>query len=56
MFFESPIKKKKVRNDLWAYQYQNGCIDIDGQKYFGFSMTQAIKLYVTRFPKYKRLN
>lgn len=50
--FERPIKSTKVRNGLYAHQYRNGCINIDGQKYYGFSMTDAIKLYRQKFPKY----
>lgn len=53
--FERPIKSTKVRNGLYDHQYRNGCVNIDGQKYYGFSMTDAIKLYRQRFPKYNRL-
>lgn len=52
--FERPIKSKKVRNGLYAHQYRNGCVNIDGQKYYGFSMTDAIKLYRQKFPKYQK--
>lgn len=41
--FSEAIKQKKVRNGVYAYLYLNGCINIEGQKYFGFSMTEAIK-------------
>lgn len=52
--FETPIRSKKVRNGLYAHQYRNGCINIDDQKYYGFSMTDAIKLYRQKFPKYQK--
>ena len=52
--FEKPIRSKKVRDRLYAYQYRNGCVNIDGQKYYGFSMTDAIKLYRQKFPKYQK--
>ena len=40
-----PIKKIKVRNGIYAYQYRNGTINIDGIKYLFYSMTEAIKQY-----------
>jgi hypothetical protein len=40
--FDSPIKAKKVRNGVTAYQYRNGVINICGIKYQGYSMTKAI--------------
>lgn len=45
MLFENPIKIVKVRQNLYAYKHPNGCINIDGKKYFGYSMTEAIKIY-----------
>lgn len=41
--FEKPVKTKKVRNGVTAYMYRNGTINIYGQKYVGYSMTEAIK-------------
>jgi len=52
--FEKPIKSKKVRDGLYAHQYRNGCVNIDGQKYYGFSMTGAIYQYRQKFPKYQK--
>jgi hypothetical protein len=43
--FSTPIKSKKVRVGVYAYQYQNGTINIDGIKYIGYSMTEAISKY-----------
>lgn len=40
--FESPIKKKKVRNGIYAEKYRNGVINIAGNKYVMYSMTEAI--------------
>jgi len=48
--FETPIKAKKVRNGVMAYQYRNGTINIDGQKYVFYSMTDAIKKFRKDFP------
>jgi hypothetical protein len=52
--FENPIRKRKVRDGLYAYKYINGCVNIDGQKYYGWSMTDAIRLYRQKFPKYQK--
>lgn len=41
--FETPIRTKKVRNGIFAYQYRNGVINIDGKKFVMYSMTDAIK-------------
>ena len=43
--FDTPIKQKKVRNGVIAYQYRNGIININGQKYSMYSMTEAIKAF-----------
>ena len=43
--FSTPIKSKKVRVGVYAYQYQNGTINIDGRTYIGYSMTEAIRLF-----------
>ncbi len=43
MLFDEPILKVKVRNNVYAYKYRNGCININGIKYFLYSMKEAIK-------------
>jgi hypothetical protein len=43
--FETPISKRKVRNGIYAYQYSNGVININGQKYLEYSLTDAIKAW-----------
>lgn len=43
--FESPIRQKKVRNGVYAYQYRNGCINIEGEQFHFFSMTEAISIW-----------
>ena len=48
--FDTPIKQKKVRNGVIAYQYKNGVININGQKYVMYSMSEAIKKYRKDFP------
>jgi hypothetical protein len=48
--FETPIKRKFVRIGIVAYQYKNGTINIDGEKYVMYSMTDAIKKYRKDFP------
>lgn len=41
--FETPIKSVKVRNGIFAHKYRNGVINIQGEKYFFYTMTEAIK-------------
>ena len=43
--FETPIRKRKVRTGIYAYQYRNGVININGQKYLEYSLTDAIKAW-----------
>lgn len=50
--FEQPIKKRKVRNGIYAYQYRNGVVNIEGEKYIFYSMTEAIKLFRKKYPAY----
>lgn len=44
-YFDDPIKTKKVKKGIVAEQYRTGIIKIDGKKYSGYSMTEAIKKY-----------
>jgi hypothetical protein len=41
--FEPAISKTKVRKGIYAFKYRNGCINIAGEKYFLFSIKDAIK-------------
>jgi len=41
--FSTPTSKVKVRNGVHAYKYPNGCININGEKYFSYSIKAAIK-------------
>ena len=50
-FFETPIRQKKVRDGVIAYQYANGVINIAGEKYVMYSMTQAVKHWRSKNPK-----
>jgi hypothetical protein len=43
--FNTPISRTKVRNGIYAYKYANGTINIDGEKYVGYSIKEAIKIY-----------
>jgi hypothetical protein len=45
MIFEEPIRVKKVKNNVYAYQYRNGVVNIEGVKYVMHSMTSAINTY-----------
>ena len=48
--FDRPIKSKKVRKGITAYQYKNGTININGIKYIDYSMTEAIKRFRAKYP------
>jgi hypothetical protein len=43
--FETPIRSKKVRSGIYAHAYRSGTININGQKYLGYSMSEAIRLW-----------
>ena len=43
--FSTPIKAVKVRNGIYAYKYANGCININGSKYFDYSIRDAVKMW-----------
>ena len=48
--FEAPIRSRQVRAGVVARQYMNGTVCINGQKYIGWSMRDAISLYRKKFP------
>lgn len=52
--FDKPLKQKRVRKGVTAYLYRNGTININGEKYIGYSMTDAISLYRAKFPAYRK--
>ena len=43
--FEKPISQRKVRKGVTAYKYPNGVININGEKFVFYSMTEAIKMW-----------
>ena len=45
------FKTKKVRNGIYAYVTQGG-ININGQSYFGYSLTESIAKFRRDFPAY----
>lgn len=46
--FDTPISQTKVNKYVTAYKFRNGVIEIDGQKFIGYSMREAIKIYRQR--------
>lgn len=46
--FATPISATKVRNGVYAYKYHNGCININGAKFFDYSIKDAIKIWRSR--------
>lgn len=51
--FDTPLKSKEFRKGKYARQYRNGVINIGGEKYVGYSMTEAIAMYRKKFPSRK---
>jgi hypothetical protein len=51
-FNDIVIKKKKVRNGVYAY-VTNGGININGQSYYFYSLTDAIAKFRRDYPAYK---
>jgi hypothetical protein len=49
--FGTLIKTKKVRNGIYANQYSNGTINIDGRIFLFYSMTGAIKTFRKKYKK-----
>jgi hypothetical protein len=43
--FSTPISSTKVRKGVYAHRYRNGCINIQGEKYFDYTVKEAIKLW-----------
>ena len=49
--FDTPVSATKVRNNVYAYKYPNGCINISGEKFFFFSIKEAIQIWREKNPK-----
>lgn len=43
--FDNPISSIKVRNGIFAHKYRNGTVNINGEKYVGYSVAQAVKIW-----------
>ena len=48
--FSTPISATKVRRGITAYKYSNGCINISGEKFFDYSVTEVIKIWRSKNP------
>ena len=48
--FDTPIRSGKVRKDVWYHQYPNGVININGNKYIGYSIKEAISIFRKNYP------
>lgn len=47
------LKKKKVRNGIFAYETQGG-ININGISYYGYSLTEAVSKFRKKYPAYRK--
>lgn len=45
IIFDNPTSRTKVRKNIYAYRYSNGLVLIDGQRYYGYSIKEAIKIW-----------
>lgn len=52
--FEGAIRAVKIRKGITAFLYRNGTVNIDGEKYLGISITEAVKMYRKKFPRKKK--
>jgi hypothetical protein len=50
MMLEIPVRQRKVRKDLIAYQYANGCVVIGEMRYYLYSLSDAIRKYRQDYP------
>ena len=48
--FSTPLSTTKVRKGVFAYKYRNGCINIKGEKFFFYSIKDAIKTWRSKNP------
>jgi hypothetical protein len=50
--FSEIVSRTKVRNGVYATKYMNGTIEIQGQKYLMYSLSDAIKNWRKKNPKF----
>ena len=53
--FEPPIKNVNIRKGEHASIYRNGCINISGIQYHGYSLTEAVRVHRRKYPR-KKIN
>jgi hypothetical protein len=53
--FELPINVVEVRRGERAYIYKNGCINISGISYYGYSLTEAKRVHARKYPRKRKL-
>jgi hypothetical protein len=52
--FGEVIKSRYVRKGVYAHQYRNGNINIDGKLYSGYGLCEAIAKFRKDYPLNKR--
>lgn len=45
--YDYPILSKEINKGIWAHKYRTGVINIEGIKYIGYSMKEAIIKFKT---------
>jgi hypothetical protein len=49
--FDPPIRSVKTRKGEHASIYLNGCINISGIQYHGYSLTEAKRVHARKYPR-----
>lgn len=49
--FEPPIRIVEIRKGERAHIYRNGCINISGIQYHGYSLTEAKRAHARKYPR-----
>jgi len=52
--FDTPMSVTKVRNGVLAYKYRNGNINIAGQIFSMYSISEAIRIWRHKNPAYAK--
>jgi hypothetical protein len=52
--FDTPLSVTKVRNGVNAYKYRNGNINIAGQIFSMYSISEAIRIWRHKNPAYAK--
>ena len=52
--FATPVRSGKVRKGVYFHLYGNGVINIMGEQYVMYSISEAVKHWRKKFPAYRK--